>query len=58
MTGDKVPWTHSRARAHLKYNRVFGRERKRIKRAARRELRRFRKALDKTDALASVLFFE
>lgn len=50
MTGDKVPWTHSRARAHLKYNRVFGRERKRIKRAARRELRRFRKALDKTDA--------
>ncbi len=43
MKGRKVPWTHTRAIAHMMFNEVFGKERKTLKRQARREERRYLK---------------
>ncbi len=41
MIGRKIPSTNSRAVAYMQYNEVFERERKKLKRQARREERRY-----------------
>ena len=39
----KIPWTHSRASAYMRYNMLRDREKKKVKRQARREFRRWLK---------------
>jgi len=43
MIGRKIPFTYSRAIAYMMFNEVFGKERKILKRQARKEERRYLK---------------
>jgi len=45
MTGDRVPGTHERAIAYMMYNMVYGKHRRKMKRWASKERRRWNKML-------------